>query len=283
MRRAIPEQPVQGGKLTPKALEREARRLLPILARKGAHARVGSKTAAARRRRDVCIVLRPDQKKPSAVCDGHVLENFHRQDWVQKDLAGDWRISTTGLAKLARLNGGEDGYRSQHQVINEEMVAMPDGSRRPVRINEGESPLGWLRRRKGPDGRPFLTDDMVAAGDRLRTDFTLARMTPGITTDWTRIQTHGPGARSARRNGILDLSDGALAARQRFTCAVNAIGPEMANIVVDVCCFLTGLGEAEKSRAWPQRSAKLVLRLALDILARHYGITARKSRAPARK
>ncbi len=265
-------------KLTPKALEREARRLLPVMAKKGAHGRAGGINRTGLPSTEVSIVLRSGQKKPSAICHAHVLEHFRRQEWVEQDSSGNWHISATGLAWLVRSKGGEDGYRSQHQVIAERMVEMPDGSRRPVRINEGENPLGWLRRRKGPDGNPFITDDMAAAGDRLRTDFTLAQMTPSITTNWTRIQTYGPGSRSAPGNSANDLSDTALAARQRFTRAVNAVGPEMADIVVDVCCFLIGLGEAEKSRAWPQRSAKLVLRLALDILARHYGITGPRAR-----
>jgi len=274
MNAAPPASEITNPNLTPKSLEREARRLLPVMAKKGAHARAGGINRTAK----VSIILRPGQKKPSAICEAQVLEQFHRQEWIEQADGGDWRISATGLAWLARSNGGEDGYRSQHQVIAERMVDMPDGSRRPVRINEGENPLGWLRRRKGPDGNPFITEDMAAAGDRLRTDFTLAQMTPSITTDWTRIQTCGPGSRSSGRNGANDLSDNALAARQRFTRAVNAVGPEMADIVVDVCCFLIGLGEAEKSRAWPQRSAKLVLRLALDILARHYGITGPRPR-----
>lgn len=256
-------------KLTENMLVREARRLLPVLAKKGARARCETRG----RRLEVAIVLRAGQKKPSAVCEADVLAAFSQREWVRQQSGGDWTIAPAGLAWLVRATGGEDGYRSQHRIISERMLTMDDGSSRPVRINDGENPLGWLRRRKGRDGRPFLNDDMVAAGERLRSDFTCAQMTPGITTDWTRIQTHGPGAKSARANGSLDLSDAAMAARQRFERALTAVGPEMANVVVDVCCFLIGLGEAERSRGWPQRSAKLVLRLALDILARHYGIT----------
>lgn len=43
-------------------------------------------------------------------------------------------------------------------------------------------------------------------------------------------------------------------------------------MLVDVCCHLAGLSEAEKSRGWPQRSGKVILQIALTRLARYYGL-----------
>ena len=63
-----------------------------------------------------------------------------------------------------------------------------------------------------------------------------------------------------------------IAAKERLANALRSVGPELAGVLVDVCCELKGLEEAERSNGWPQRAGKVVLQIALTRLARHYGL-----------
>jgi hypothetical protein len=114
----------------------------------------------------------------------------------------------------------------------------------------------------------LVGDAAFAAGERLRRDFTFGQLTPRVTTNWESPMARG---RAAGGNGPADLSDNALAARQRLHRALEAVGPELRGVLLDVCCFLKGIEEVERERGWPARSAKVVLGLALERLARHYG------------
>ena len=134
-------------------------------------------------------------------------------------------------------------------------------------FNDAESPLAWLRTRKDKSGAPLISDAQYLAGERLRHDFERAMLSRRITTNWDMA---GSGARGA--NSTLELSDGAIAARERYIRALEAVGPELASILAQVCCLAAGLEQAERVLNLPQRSGKAVLGLALTALARHYGL-----------
>jgi hypothetical protein len=53
--------------------------------------------------------------------------------------------------------------------------------------------------------------------------------------------------------------------------------------MVDICCELKGLEDAETENGWPQRAGKVVLQIALTRLARHYGLIDSETQKPARR
>jgi hypothetical protein len=153
-------------------------------------------------------------------------------------------------------------------------------------FNDAESPIAWLRRRKDRDGEPMLSQVQFDAGERLRADFWFAQMTPRTTMNWSAlapIQRRRSAGAPLRADA--GMQDNAVAAAERVRRALAAVGPELAGVLVDVCCHLKGLEVAERAAGWPQRSGKIVLQLALSALARHYGLVlgTPNGRAPAIK
>lgn len=180
--------------------------------------------------------------------------------------------SGEGRGRRLTLAGGQ----GQGRELATRRLAVA-GEVRQVLVDERESPLLWLYRRKGKDGRPQLSDGEFAAGERFRADLTRARMLPRTTMNWDAAllpDDRAPGARDPAA-----ATDAALASRQRVRLACDRLGPDLAGIAIDVCGFLKGLDQIERERHWPARSAKIVLRLALSALEQHYGLS-RSGRAP---
>ncbi len=172
-------------------------------------------------------------------------------------------INPEGRAWLRRLERPDDPYAGQHR--RDAMITVTDRSGSlSAPGHDAESPLTMLRKRKDAKGRPFIDEEAFKAGERLRSDFTLGNLMPSIGVNW---ELTGSGSRG---NGVLEITDAALAARQRVERALDAVGPELSGVLIDVCCFLKGLELVERERQWPARSAKLILRTALAVLDRHY-------------
>jgi hypothetical protein len=150
-----------------------------------------------------------------------------------------------------------------------------EGKLQEVMLDERESPLLWLHRRPGKDGKPQISAEEFAAGERFRSELTQAHMMPRMTMNWDASLV--PDGSSAGSRGPAAASDAAIAARERVRLACDRLGPDLSGLAIDVCGFLKGLDRVERERGWPARSAKVVLRLALKALATHYGIAAPSS------
>ena len=135
-------------------------------------------------------------------------------------------------------------------------------------FNDAESPLAWLRARRGKQGMPLISDAQFLAGERLRRDFERAMLARRTTTNWDLAGAGSPSGFPA------EPDDAALAARERHHRALRDVGPELSGILTEVCCLAAGIEQAERALDLPQRSGKAVLGLALTALARHYGLLA---------
>ncbi|MEJ5975560.1 DUF6456 domain-containing protein [Novosphingobium sp. PS1R-30] len=153
------------------------------------------------------------------------------------------------------------------QVIEERELTAEGPSHRSARrggrsaaVNLAESPLTWLH------ARGHLTDAQFDAGERLRADWERAQLAPSVTMRWDPVRVSGGG------DSGLTQGERQIVAKARFDGAVAAAGPGLADVLWRVVCAGEGLPEAERALAWPVRSGKLVLRLALDRVAEFYRI-----------
>src|SRR5690242_13457497 len=174
-----------------------------------------------------------------------------------------------------------DPLRARHLTLARRQLVTEQG-RSTVVVDEAESPLVWLARRRGRGGQALIETHQLQAGERLRRDFTYAHLMPRTTSNLTNPL---PVTSNRGSGGAAVFTETMIAARQRVHHALDAVGPEFGGLLLDVCCFLTSLNDIERDRAWPARSGKVVLRLALDRLARHYGYAAQvrgRRRVPVR-
>lgn len=251
-------------------ITREARRILR---------RLGEPAAVLAVARDLekAAVLRQGadgQTTRIAVVDRAVAEAFAVRDWIAPRSRGrvtTYAITEAGHAALRRLLAEQEARRRGSEPApfsrqHGDWMGSHDEKSDRIRGHRAESPLAILARRKGPDGQPFLGPDLVAAGERLREDFEIAQMGPRVAQNWDRFLT---GPEHGTRTGS-GPAEGPRAARERVLAALRDLGPGLGDVVLRCCCFLEGMEQAEKRLGWSARSGKIVLRIALQRLKRHY-------------
>ncbi|RTL68176.1 MAG: hypothetical protein EKK41_16090 [Hyphomicrobiales bacterium] len=235
------------------------------LARKGSYGRAAT---------DAYQIMSPRNAfaSPIAVIARPVIEAGLAHGWlVVGDDDGHVRLSVEGARRVRRHLSAATSRTPRTAAPSmgsrPTRPAPPSWRARPQRV---EGPLAWLRRRKDRDGKPLITEPQFAAGERLAADFARARLEARVTASWSPTapchRTEVSGASGA------DVSDMAIAARDRINRMIKAVGPEIASLLIDVCCHDIGLEVAERARGWPVRSCKVVLDMGLTQLARHYGL-----------
>ena len=259
--------------LTQARIEQEAKRVLRRLSEQGA-------VLAAARDMETAVVVRQtpegDQMR-TAVVARDIAQALALKDWIScADPDGRivrYVITNAGRAELRRLTAQDEnragGFVEKESPAHSEWDAdaIAGLSRHPHRYQTQESPLVGLSRRRDREGNPFLTRELVAAGERLREDYEMVEVGFGGFDKWTEVL---DGTAEATPKGG---SKGARDALQRIRDALSDLGPGLGDVALRCCCFLEGLEQTEKTMGWSARSGKIVLRIALERLRRHYAET----------
>jgi hypothetical protein len=113
----------------------------------------------------------------------------------------------------------------------------------------------------------FLDDHHRESASRLSRLFERANLRQRVTMSYdpTRIG-------QAAGAGQSDIADSAADARKRLARLAAAMPRDCWGVLVDACLYEKGLQQIESERRWPRRSAKLVLRIALDQAAALLGL-----------
>ncbi|MBD3663152.1 helix-turn-helix domain-containing protein [Sulfitobacter sp. TSTF-M16] len=258
-------------------LNREAMRVLRRLCETGAVLAVASEMEKA-------VVVRDNSEggtTRTAVVAASVAQALALKEWIAAANTGRivrYHITAAGRAALIGMMDDPASCEAANDrdkdlapsVVTEEgmrnslSVEGASHSRR-VRYALAESPLIALSRKKDGKGKPFLTEDQVHAGERLREDFELAQMDTHKPSDLDRdLAGNNP---SQRRRDVSSE------ARARVAAALMKLGPDLSDVALRCCCYLEGLETAERRLGWSARSGKIVLRIALTRLSRHYEST----------
>ena len=260
-------------------LEQDAMRILRRLCEKGAVLAVAADM-------DKAVVVRDGAHGKStrtAVVERHIAQAMALKNWIAAQTTGRivrYQITAAGRTALTQMlesandqnptamSEDQTGFGNQHREWGEKTLPDADTGRpKRMRYNLSESPLTALARRRDKDGKPFLSDDLVRVGERLREDFELAQMGPRVAQNWDRFLTSGGRGGFAPDSGV---GDGPAAARKRVADAMTDLGPGLSDVLMRCCCYLEGLEAAEKRLGWSARSGKIVLRIALMRLHQHY-------------
>jgi hypothetical protein len=266
--------PAQSGKkpLTEEHLSAEALRVLPRLCEENALLAVAQTMQKA-------IVIRgsgTDDELRTAVVDKEIAEAMALKNWISCDLPGRvsrYQITREGRLALNKMMAETENRASGFAEAASHFEGAPmvpalgehnrsnPGTR--IRYGSAETPMAALARRKDRDGRPFLSQELVRAGECLREDFELAQLKvldlQSVEAFVTAMPEVRPGARHSEA-----------AAQKRVVTALRELGPGLGDVALRCCCYLEGLEKAEKRLGWSARSGKIVLRIALQRLKKHY-------------
>jgi len=185
------------------------------------------------------------------------------------DEKGAYVLSEAGHARVAREAAAPaEAFAAQHGCIVDRAIVDADGDVRAARGYDAERALRRLSALRDGAGRPWLDGAELAAAARLKADWERGEIGLVRGSDW-RAPPKGSSPRGA------DAQQAAMAARcdarRRASDALAALASPLRAVVERVLLREEGLEALERAEAWPARSGKLALKLALAQLAENYG------------
>ena len=256
--------------LTQDKIDQEAKRVLRRLCEAGAIMAVASEMETA-------VIVRETQtgeQLRTAVVDRDIAQAMALKDWIScPDPSGRiarYAVTNAGRAALRRLTAKDENLAlgfsdscARYDPTGAWDIRAIEGDQaaNAGRYRAVESPLIGLGRRREKNGKLFLNKEIVAAGERLREDFEIAKMgqkLPDTLAAFLALEQLDTGSKAANE-GL-----------QRVQRALTALGAGLSDVVFLCCCLLEGLEKTEKDMGWSARSGKIVLRIALQRLRLHY-------------
>ncbi|MDA5094836.1 DUF6456 domain-containing protein [Aliiroseovarius sp. KMU-50] len=226
---------------------------------------------------DTAVVLdMRDGDTPAQLCKAprEVAEILALREWISGTSSGAvsrYRITPSGRVALNRMMAKAEGRAVGFSETSQSFLGKSSSSAHKKANNTGrrssgsETPIRVLARSRSA-GQPYLNNRLIEAADRFQRDFALSQLETSQNSGWSGVMS---GLRNTpKRSG--SRADRMIDARQRIVDALNALGPELAEMAYGVCCLEKGMERMEAELKMPARSGKFMLRVALKYLERHY-------------
>lgn len=171
----------------------------------------------------------------------------------------DWQRQNGDLAEEPR-------------ALFHEVTGRVTGTREGL-VNRAPAPLDRYKSRAQLDSNETTNMVRWLAGDRLRTDWYLSGLEPRMVAN---LQGSGGGTGDPR--SFVPASERAAEARDRFRDAIRAVGIRLCPVLIEVVCCERSAHDwahsaGHRGKVQCQYIGMTTLRIALDTLADHYGLT----------
>ncbi len=183
--------------------------------------------------------------------------------------ANAYRLTAAGLSRLARY--GQAPFLNQHGPVAERVLIDDDGAETSLHGQDPAQAVARLARLKAADGALWLDQAELGAARRLALDAEAGSRGGMRLSRWAGD--HGGGAVGGRgSSGVEAALTAGFEARRRMEKALSHLAAPLRAVTQAVCLEGVALDLLERRFAWPARSAKVALKLALSQLAAAYRV-----------